>query len=128
MKRLLFIPILLLTFSLVAQAQSKVTFNVNLTPMLKDSTFVPGRDYVQVTGSLSPISTRPVRLYDTNPVDSVYTAEVRFSSRYSNSELEYNFEIVHSEGKKKTEQLPRKVRLTNRELELPPLYFNAFAW
>ena len=128
MKRLFIIPVILLAFTLTVQAQSTVTFNVNLTPMLKDSTFVPGRDYIRVTGSLSPISTRPVRLYDTNPVDSIYTAEVRFSSRYANSELEYNFEIIHPEGKKKTEQLPRKVRLSGRELELPPLYFNAFAW
>ncbi len=128
MKRLFIIPVILLAFTLTVQAQSTVIFNVNLTPMLKDSTFVPGRDYIRVTGSLSPISTRPVRLYDTNPVDSIYTAEVRFSSRYSNSELEYNFEIIHPEGKKKTEQLPRKVRLSGRELELPPLYFNAFAW
>ncbi|MGN8226836.1 hypothetical protein [Gracilimonas sp. BCB1] len=128
MKRLFFIPVFLLACTITVQAQSKVTFNVNLTPMLKDSTFVPGRDYIRVTGNLSPISTRPVRLHDSNPVDSIYTAEVRFSSRYSNSELEYNFEIVHPEGKKKTEQLPRKVRLSGRELELPPLYFNAFAW
>lgn len=128
MKRLFIIPALLLTFSMAAQAQSSVIFNVNLTPMLEDSTFVPGRDYIRVTGNLSPIKTRPVRLYDSNPVDSIYTAEVRFSSRHSNSELEYNFEIVHPEGKKKTEQLPRKVRLTSREIEIPPLYFNAFAW
>ena len=127
MKKLLFVTVLFLTSTIALHAQSEVTFNINLTPMLKDSTFIPGQDYVQVTGNFSPISTRPVRLYDTEPADSIYTAKVRFSSRYSNSELEYNFEIVTPEGKK-TEQLPRKLRLRSREMELPALHFNAFAW
>ena len=128
MKKLLFVAAaLLLTSTIEVQAQHKVTFQINLKPMLEDSTFIPGQDYVQVTGSFSPISTRPVRLYDTNPVDSIYTAEVRFSSRYSNQELEYNFEIVSPDSKKK-ERLPRKVSLRSREIELQPLYFDAFAW
>ncbi|MEQ8525859.1 hypothetical protein [Gracilimonas sp.] len=128
MKKLLFVTAtLILTSTIAVYAQHKVTFQINLKPMLEDSTFIPGQDYVQVTGSFSPISTRPVRLYDTNPVDSIYTAEVRFSSRYSNQELQYNFEIVSPDSKKK-ERLPRKVSLRSREIELQPLYFDAFAW
>lgn len=95
--------------------------------MLKDSTFVPGQNFIQVTGNIYPLSTRPVRLTDTNPVDSVYSAEIRFSSRTANQELEYNYEIITPEGKK-TEQLPRKISLRGREIDIPPLYFNAFAW
>lgn len=109
-------------------AQSKVTFNINLKPQLEDSTFIPGRDLVQLVGSIRPINTaRPTYLVDSEPVDSIYSVTVDFSSRYRNQTLTYNFELrVNFERRKET--LPRTLLLSLREIELDPLYFDAFAW
>jgi hypothetical protein len=119
--------ILLATGFISVQAQSTVIFNVNLQPNLEDSAFVPGRDIIQVTGNIYPLSSRPVQLTDTAPTDSIYTGEVRFASSYVGDQLEYNFEIVKPE-ETETERMPRKLNLRATEMELPPLYFDAFAW
>ncbi|WP_020402049.1 hypothetical protein [Gracilimonas tropica] len=108
------------------QAQSTVIFNVNLQPNLEDSAFVPGRDIIRVTGNIYPLSTRPVQLTDAD-TDSIYTAEIRFTSRYVGEQLEYNFEIVKP-NETETERMSRKLNLRSGEMELPALYFNAFAW
>lgn len=127
MKHLLTITTFILTFGLSsAQAQSTVIFNVNLQPSLKDSAFVPGRDIIQVKGNIYPLSTRPVQLTDADS-DSIYTAEIRFTSRYVGEQLEYNFEIVKP-NETETERMSRKLNLRSGETELPALYFNAFAW
>lgn len=130
MKKLLFLIALSFSLTTILKAQTTVTFNVNLTPMLKDSTFIPGRDVIQLTGNLFPLGknrTEPMFDGKGNDADSIYTAVVRFSSRYDNQELEYNFRIVTPE-KTKEEKLPRKVSLRGKEVEIPPLFFNAFAW
>lgn len=128
MKKLLTTASLIIITGFVSvQAQSTVVFNVNLQPNLEDSTFVPGRDIIQVTGNIFPLSSRPVQLTDTVPVDSIFTAEVRFARSYVGDQLEYNFEIVKPE-ETETERMIRKLNLRATEMELPPLYFDAFAW
>ncbi|MBO6792466.1 MAG: hypothetical protein JJ895_01055 [Balneolaceae bacterium] len=109
-------------------AQTSITFNVNLKPQLEDSTFVPGRDQIKIIGDKYPIDTpNPYYLVDEAPKDSIYSVTIRFSSRFRGQMLNYNFEMT-SNYTKLTEVLPRSVQLQGREVELDPLYFNAFAW
>ncbi|MBO6537215.1 MAG: hypothetical protein JJ966_13415 [Balneolaceae bacterium] len=110
------------------QAQTSITFSVNLKPQLEDSTFIPGRDQIKIVGDLYPINTpNPYYLVDEAPRDSIYSITVRFSSRFRNQMLNYNFEMT-SNYVRLTEVLPRSIQLQGREIELDPFYFNAFAW
>lgn len=109
-------------------AQSSVTFNVNLKPQLEDSSFVPGRDMLEIIGDIRPLSMlRTFRLTDTEPVDSVYSVTLNFSTRFNRQMLTYNF-IMTANSVKLTEVLERNLTLQNREVSLDALYFNAFAW
>lgn len=109
-------------------AQSSVTFNVNLKPQLEDSTFVPGRDKLEIIGDIRPLSMlRAFQLTDTEPIDSVYSVTLNFSTRFKRQTLTYNF-IMTANDVKLTEVLERNLTLQNREVSLDALYFNAFAW
>ncbi len=127
MRKLLLCAILLCSFNIALQAQTTVTFNINLQPMLEDSTFVPGRDVVQVVGNFYPLgANKSVQMHDQEPVDSVYTAEIEFSRRFDNQELKYNYEII-TPNKKISESATRRIRLQGGQVNLPPLYFDDFA-
>lgn len=127
MKKILLLVTLFCCSALAVQAQTSVTFNLNLQQMLEDSVFVPGRDRVQITGNFYPLGPNKfMQMHDKAPVDSVYTVEINFSGRFDNQELIYNFEIITPE-EKYTEDTPRLLRLQGREIEIPPLYFNSFA-
>lgn len=126
--RSLFLLALFILSGNYLQAQTSITFNVNLKPQLEDSTFVPGRDQIKIVGDLYPIDTpNPYYLVDEAPKDSIYSITIRFSSRFRNQMLNYNFEMT-SNYVQLTEVLTRSVQLQGREVELDPLYFNAFAW
>ncbi len=120
--------LLLLGMADIVYAQSKVTFNLNLKPMLEDSTFIPGRDMAEVTGNLYPLGrNRNVRLYDLEPVDSVYTAEITFPRSVMGRQLEWNFVLTLNQNTRR-EDMPRRLGLRSGDVELDPFYFNAFAW
>ncbi len=131
-KTLLILTIVVFTPLNNLLAQSKVTFNVNMLPQLEDSSFVPGRDELKIVGNMYPIDTnRPYILTDTEPVDSVYSITIDFSSRFRGKTLEYNFEMVINEERQPrvlTEVMKRTLLLRAGEVPLDPLYFNAFAW
>ena len=127
-RRLLLALVFLVGINVAGFAQSTITFNVNLKPQLEDSTFVPGRDQLKIVGDLYPINTpNPYYLFDEEPIDSVYSITVRFSSRFRNQMLNYNFEMM-TNYIRNVEVLPRSIQLQSREVELDPIYFNAFAW
>lgn len=101
---------------------------MNLKPQLEDSSFIPGRDNLKIVGDLYPIITpNPYYLVDEEPIDSIYSITIRFSSRFRNQMLTYNFEMM-ANYIRTVEVLPRSIQLQSREVELDPLYFNAFAW
>ena len=112
-----------------AHAQStEITFNVNLKPQLVDSTFIPARDNIKIIGDLYPINTpNPYYLRDEEPIDSIYSITIRFSPRFRNYMLNYNFEMMINFIKEE-EAMPRAIQLQNREVKLDPIYFNAYAW
>lgn len=126
MKRIILFYTFFFTPVLMVQAQTTVTFNVDLRPMMRDSTFIPGQHYLQVNGNLYPFGqNRPVRLNDETPKDSIFTAEVRFSRRYNNEQLTYNYEIVKPEEILK-ERGGRSLILSGQDVTLPPVGFNSF--
>lgn len=113
----------------VAKAQvSEITFKVNLKPQLEDSVFIPGRDNIKIVGNLHPINS-PTSYYlvDEPPIDSIYSITIRFSPRFRNQVLTYNF-VMTADYTRYTEVMPRKLQLLGNKVELDPLYFNAFAW
>ncbi|RNC85717.1 MAG: hypothetical protein ED557_02790 [Balneola sp.] len=119
---------LILLSSNQAEARQSVTFNVNMKPQLEDSTFVPGRDQLQIVGNIPPInSLRPYYLIDSEPIDSVYSVTINFPARFRNQTISYNFEMT-ANYRKYTEVMERNVRLLYNEVSLDALYFNAFAW
>jgi len=121
----LLLSILLFT---VAEAQT-VTFNVNMKPMLEDSSFVPGQDVLRVTGNIYPLGPNQfVQLRDTSPRDSIFSAEVRFTNPQPNEVLEYTFQILRPENQIERERGMRRIPLRSTDMDLPPIYFNAFAW
>ena len=127
-RRLLFTAFIIVGLTLTVNAQTSITFNVNLKPQLEDSTFIPGRDQIKITGDLYPINTpNPYYLIDEEPIDSVYSITIRFSSRFRNQMLNYNFEMM-ANYIREVEVLPRSIQLQSREVDLDPIYFNAFAW
>lgn len=114
--------------SLEAFARQQVTFNVNIKPQLKDSVFIPGRDQLRLVGNFQPINTaRPYLLSDEEPIDSVYSVTINFPRRFRNQTLVYNYEMTINYVKR-TEDLERELMLRQGDVELPPLFFNAFAW
>ncbi|MGB0346730.1 MAG: hypothetical protein ACPGGA_04545 [Balneolaceae bacterium] len=128
LRHLLVITLLLVGSSSIINAQTSITFNVNLKPQLEDSSFIPGRDNLKIVGDLYPINTpNPYYLVDEEPIDSIYSITIRFSSRFRNQMLTYNFEMM-ANYIRTVEVLPRSIQLQSREVELDPLYFNAFAW
>lgn len=128
LKTVLLLFITLSITSISVQAQSEITFKVNLTPQLEDSIFVPDRDKIYLEGNLFPLkNSRKINLKDPAPADSIYEATVNFPPSANDKQLNYNFVIVTPE-KEITEQRPRQIRITSDDRELDALYFNSFAW
>ena len=112
----------------VGAAQTTVVFRVDLRPQLKDSLFVPGRgDRVELAADYYPLGrdrNRPMA--DTEPADSIYTAEVTFRRRLDGQTLTYNFVLKTANGTL-TEQKKRLVPLNGGKIILDPIRFNAYA-
>lgn len=115
-------------FTIHCNAQTTVIFNLNLNPQLEDSSFVPDRDILEVTGNLYPFGfNKNFKLEDLAPLDSIYTVEVNFSGAENNKTLEYNF-LIRTEREEIKENRPRVLELHSGTIALDALYFNAFAW
>lgn len=93
---------------------------------MQDSSFIPGQHVLQVNGNLYPFGqNRPIRLSDETPKDSIFTAEIRFSRRYNDERLKFNYEIVKP-NETITERGGRSILLTGQDVTLPPVGFNSF--
>ncbi len=111
-----------------AKAQGEITFKVNLTAPLKDSTFIPGRDQIYLKGKVySLTNTNKIYLEDISPADSIYEATVDFPSSSTGRKLEYTF-IIETPQEQFKEQRPRYILIRSRDQELDALHFNSFAW
>lgn len=123
-----FLFIALFSFSTQVFAQSEITFNLNLKPQLTDSTFVPGRDVVEIVGSIYPLRmSQGLKLKDTAPVDSIYSVTVDFPRRHTGDRLSYNY-VLKTESETMREPMSRELQLRNGEFNLDVLNFGSFAW
>jgi hypothetical protein len=120
--------IIFLSISGIAVGQSQITFQVDFKQQMKDSVFVPSQHSVVVTGNQLPFtSLNSFRMQDTEPVDSVYSAQVRFPSSEIGKTLKFNFEIKRPKKENLTERQPRLLRIEEGSNTLRPDYFNSFA-
>jgi|AntRauTorckE6833_2_1112554.scaffolds.fasta_scaffold15626_2 hypothetical protein len=126
MNKVLLITVFLLSPTIFLYAQTTVTFNVNLRTMLKDSTFIPGQDVIQITGNVYPLDKRRgIELSDGTPADSVYSVEIDFPRRRNSQNLLYSFEVKKPYDSI-TENAPRSLNLVGEDQVLPPMIFNSF--
>jgi len=108
--------------------QASVTFHLNLKPQLEDSIFIPGRDYVEISGSEYPFSKRGNRLTDqSSPADSIYSITLTFTRADLNKTFSYNY-VLNINGQPRKESMPRQIDILPGEHELDAFYFDAFAW
>ncbi len=127
MKKLVLIFVFLIAPAVSAIAQTKVTFNINLKPMLLDSTFIPGQEFLEVKGDLRPFTrTTSFQMTDEAPIDSVYSVTIEFPRRYNGQILTYNYVIKSLVHKERNEFLPRTLELKGQEIIDPPYYFDSF--
>jgi len=124
---LLTLSLSILALSEVFAQEASVTFQVNLQPELEDSTFVPGRDFIEITGNVFPFNKSGNRLKDGAPADSVYSITLNFDRFSVNKTFAYNF-VMNINGQPRKESMPRQVTVQQGEHELDALYFDAFAW
>ena len=111
----------------LARSQSTITFQVNLKPQIEDSVFVPGRDVIEISGNLAPISLRGIVLKDVPPQDSIYTVEIDFPYSTTGKKLTYRFKLKLESGTV-NEKLARNLDLNRGKQTLPALYFDSYAW
>lgn len=127
--RIFLFSLFMLIGSQQASAQSEITFNVNLKPMLEDSSFVPGQHTLLIKGNRAPLNFRTgMRMEDKAPADSIYSVTITFSRTITGRDLEYGFFIRQPNGRETAEDIPRTFNLPGRKVDLDALYFNSFAW
>ncbi|MGN8225356.1 hypothetical protein [Gracilimonas sp. BCB1] len=111
-----------------ASAQTTVTFNLDMKKALQDSLFIPSTDKVILVGDVRPLNgIDDIYLRDEEPIDSIFTAEVRFKRFLDGDQVSYNF-VLDTQSKKYEEPRPRSLRLSGNEMILPPIQFGATAW
>ncbi len=121
------VTVMTLILSSDVLAQTEVTFRVNLRQLMRDSTFVPGRDLVRVKGDLRPFSRVNTFVMEQDEKnDSVYTVTINFPRRYNGEELTYNYFLQIAYRGNVEEDLPRYLKLTGRKTEIVPLEFNSY--
>jgi hypothetical protein len=111
-----------------AQAQTNVTFQVNLDYELSNGVFNPEEHKVELSGNVYPLSqTRYIQLQPTESDSTIYFADVEFPPSSLNRVVTYRFRL-NLGGRFMNEDLPRNLTIPNRSISLDPLYFNSYAW
>ena len=115
-------------FSVHAQAQSKVTFQVNLDYELSNGIFNPEEHKVELSGNVYPLAqTRFIEMQPTESDSTIYFADVEFPSTSVNRVVTYRFRL-NLGGRFMNEDLPRNLTIPNRSMSIDPLFFNSYAW
>lgn len=109
-------------------AQSKVTFQVNLTHLLEGHEFDPDQDRVELIGNRHPLSaTQPLEMNRDEENPNLFTLTVTFPMSMESSQLEYQFRAMIN-NRYQNEDIPRSVRISSENRTLDSLYFNSYAW
>lgn len=110
------------------QAQTDITFQVDLTHVFEDREFDPERDKIELIGSQHPLSaTRPLEMKRDEDEPTLFKLTVTFPMSAENSQAQYQFRALIN-GRYMNEDIPRSVRITSENRTLDALYFNSYAW
>lgn len=127
LKLFLFAVILFILIPSLCRAQSEITFRIDMTPQIKDSTFIPEIGTVRIKGNLIPFSNiHTIVMRDHSPKDSIYVAKIHFPSIVNGETLKYRF-TIRMPYKTIKESYSRLLKLEGRERKLPVAFFNNFA-
>lgn len=130
MKKLILSLAAIICFATYAQAQTKVSFQIDMKYALQKGMFNDLTNAVMLKGDKSPLGTsviQYVQLKDTAPVDSIYTAVIEFPSTHDGKLLEYNF-VIKKLLTSEQEDRVRQITLNGGEMELPAIVFNSYDW
>ncbi|MFO7847695.1 MAG: hypothetical protein R6V27_14105 [Balneolaceae bacterium] len=109
-------------------AQTKVTFQVNLTHLLDGKEFNPETDKVELIGNRHPLSsTSPVDMNRDDENPNLFTRTVDFPAGMTNTRVEYQFRVLHN-FRYHNEDIPRTLQVSDENQTLDSLYFNSYAW
>lgn len=111
-----------------SNAQSDVTFQVDITHLPGGDEFNPDEDKIELIGNKHPLSaTRPLELEQDEDEPTLFKVTVSFPMSMENSQLEYQFRAL-IDNRYRNEDIPRSLRITVKDETLDALYFNSYAW
>ncbi len=113
-----------------SQAQTTVTFNVDMKYALDNGLFNTVTDKIYLKGDISPLGENQAQyleLTDTAPIDSVYSVAVVFPAIYTTDLLTYNF-VIERLLSTEHEERKRELTLSGQPEVLPEIKFNSFDW
>lgn len=114
--------------SISANAQTDITFQIDLTHVFEGHEFDPERDRVELIGNRHPLSaTQPLKMERDEEEPNLFKLTVTFPMRMENSQVEYQFRAFIN-NRYRNEDIPRSVRVTPEKRTLDALYFNSYAW
>lgn len=125
---LLYVVWLMLQGFCCLQAQSEVTFQINISQALDGREFDRERDRVELIGNRNPLSaTQPIQMKPDGNNSNLFRTTVTFPSNLENRTLEFQFRLMlnnwyHNEGSPRSLQIPRG------DCILDSLEFNSYAW
>ncbi|HAH50868.1 MAG TPA: hypothetical protein DCL80_06205, partial [Balneola sp.] len=96
MKKVILMMAFAVSLTAFSQAQTTVTFNVDMKYALDNGLFNTVTDKIYLKGDISPLGENQAQyleLTDTAPIDSVYSVAVVFPAIYTTDLLTYNFVI-----------------------------------
>lgn len=111
-----------------AEAQTAVTFQVDLTHLLDGKEFDAERDKVELIGNRHPLSsTRPLVMVRDEENPNLFALTVDFPPGTAKTSVEYQFRVM-LEYRYHNEDIPRTLRVPEQDETLDSLYFNSYAW
>lgn len=130
MKKVIFVLAFAFSFTAVSQAQTTVTFNLDMKYALQNGLFNDLTNDLFIKGNISPLSESSagfLEMTDTAPVDSIYSVVVEFPAAFDNDLLEYNF-VIKRVLTTENEDRKRELTLSGGEEDLPAIKFNSYDW
>lgn len=130
MKKIILMMAFAVSLTAYSQAQTSVTFNVDMKYALDNGLFNTVTNKIYLKGDIAPLGENKAQyleLTDTAPVDSVYSVAVVFPAIYTSDLLTYNF-VIERVLSTEYEERTRELTLSGQPEVLPEIKFNSFDW
>ena len=130
MKKVILMMAFTISLTAFSQAQTSVTFNVDMKYALDNGLFNTITNKIYLKGDITPLGesqAQYLELTDTAPVDSIYSVAVVFPAIYTNDLLKYNF-VIERVLSTEHEERTRELTLSGQPEVLPEIKFNSFDW